>query len=169
MYRVHQSNITAQVGSVKRAASLALCREKAIRHPSFRSCADDVRLAAFYDLLVNLLRHQPGRRDDVLRWAEFSTLPVREQARLLRLTAIDALQHGGDRGRAGAWLARARQLDPGDRKAAVLASLWRVSPALCRAAVRALSPWRPQPMSGGPFADLAGAPDAAHHSAGRPA
>lgn len=169
MYRVHQSNITAQVGSVKRAASLAICREKAIEHPSFGSCADDVRSAVFYDLLVNLLRHQPGRRDDILRWPEFSALRAREQARLLRLTAVDALQHGGDRDRAGAWLARARQLDPGDRKAALLASLWRVSPALCRAAVRVLAPWRAQPAPGGPFADLAGAPDAAHHSAGRPA
>ena len=34
LYRVHQSNITAQVDGRRRAGYLAICREKAIRMPS---------------------------------------------------------------------------------------------------------------------------------------
>jgi glycosyltransferase involved in cell wall biosynthesis len=170
MYRVHQSNITAQVGAVKRAASLAICREKAIRMSAFNSSPDDVRIAVFYDLLIDLLRSQPGRRAEVVGWPEFSALPAGEQSRLLRLMAVDAVQHGVDLDAAGAWLDRARRLNPSDRRAAILAALYRLSPAGCRALVRATIPWRGRPRAGGPFADLAGAPGAGSRgqSAGRP-
>lgn len=171
MYRVHQSNITAQVGAVKRAASLAICREKAIRMPAFGGCAADVRVAVFYDLLVDLLRHQPGRRDEVVWWPEFAALPETEQSRLLRLMSVDAVQHGTDLDVAGEWLDRACRLNPADRRAAVIAALYRLSPAGCRALVRATTHWRTRPRAGGPFADLAGAPDARSGgpAAGRPA
>jgi glycosyltransferase involved in cell wall biosynthesis len=157
LYRVHASNITAQVGTSRRAASLAICREKAIQMPAFEACAPDVRAAVFYDLLVELLRYQPELRREILASPQFGTLPARDQARLLRLTAVDAMLHGGAQEAAGEWISRARRADPDDRRARVLAALHGVSPRACRLALRAALMFRERPVAGGPFADLAGA------------
>lgn len=68
LYRVHQSNITAQVDGTRRAGFLAICREKAIKMASFKACSVETRAAVFYDLMINLLRNQPERRAAVADW-----------------------------------------------------------------------------------------------------
>jgi glycosyltransferase involved in cell wall biosynthesis len=160
LYRVHQSNITAQVDAGRRAAYLAICREKAIRMPAFRECSDEVRSAVFYDLLVTQLRHQPGRRDPATRWVEFTGLPAAEQARLLRLMAVDALLRGQEPELIGEWLSRARALNRADRKAMILERLHRISPAVCRRLLKLAAPARNHDAAVGPFADLAASPPA---------
>src|SRR5690606_26568582 len=52
LYRVHQSNITAQIDHTRRAGFLALCREKAIGMVSFGACPVETQAAVFYELLV---------------------------------------------------------------------------------------------------------------------
>jgi hypothetical protein len=155
LYRVHQSNITAQVDQTRRAAYLALCREKALGMSSFGACTVETRAAVFYDLLVNLLRGRSDRRALMLDSGPFSALPSKEQARLLRLTAAEAMTHrDADDAAIGRWLDRAASLDRRDWRAAVLAGLHRLSPALCGRLVRAMAPIRGSTRPAAPFADL---------------
>jgi len=155
LYRVHQTNITAQIDHTRRAAFLALCCEKAIGMVSFGACPVGTRVAVFYELLVNLLRGRGDRRALMLDSGPFTALPAHEQARLLRLTAADAMVHGDtDDVTIGDWLDRASSLDRRDWRAATLAGLHRVSPALCRGLLRSMGPFRGSTAPEAPFADL---------------
>lgn len=155
LYRVHRSNITAQVDHTRRAGYLTICREKAIGMASFRACSVETRAAVFYDLLVNLLHGRNDRRALMLESSPFTTLPAGEQARLLRLTAADAALNGDpDQVTIGAWLDRAAALQPRDWRARVLARLHGVSPMLCRGFLRAIAPARGSTRPTAPFADL---------------
>jgi glycosyltransferase involved in cell wall biosynthesis len=155
LYRVHQTNISTQVDRPRRAGYLAICRENAIRGPRFNACPVDVRAAVFYDLLINLLRGQPGRRAAVFEWSEFVALPAGEQARLLRLTAASAMQHDRDREHVAEWLRRAATLNPADTRAVLLTRAYGLSPRLCSAVFKAISRFRGERVDAGPFADLA--------------
>jgi hypothetical protein len=154
LYRVHRSNITAQVDLTRRAGYLALCREKAIGMASFNRCSVETRAAVLYELLVTLLGAQPERRQAVVDGEAFRLLPRSEQARLLRLMAADAVLRSADGRHVNRWLQQARHAEPADRRAALLATIHRLSPALCYALLRALSPWRGHTELRAPFADL---------------
>jgi glycosyltransferase involved in cell wall biosynthesis len=136
LYRLHPGAITRTAEPEKRRASLALCREKAIRNPAFPSCSSEVRTAAFYDLLVNLLHGLPDRQREVMGWAEFAQLPRGSRARLLRVIASRSVSSGGGRGGEGAWFAEAFWLRPWDPRNAALLVLFRLNPSLCRLALR---------------------------------
>jgi glycosyltransferase involved in cell wall biosynthesis len=154
LYRVHESNITSQVGTARRMASIAICREKSIKMASFKTCSADTRAAVFYDLMVDLLRGLPERQDAVTKWAEFAELPVDEQGRLLRLMASDGIVRGGDHRMLGRWLRKARALNPADRRAAVLAAIFMVSPRACATLLSLRSPFRARSGHDAPFGDL---------------
>jgi hypothetical protein len=152
---VHRTNITAQIDLARRAAFLALCREKAIGMVSYGACSVETRAAVFYELLVNLLRGRGDRRALLLESGPFTALPAREQARLLRLTAADAIvHHDADDATIHEWLERAALLGPYDWRSATLARLHRISPGLCRGALRCLAPFRGPTQPVAPFADL---------------
>jgi len=151
LYRVHNANITSQVNSARRRGYLAMCRENAIRTDRFGTCSAETRAEVFYDLLVNLLSGEVARQCAVMEWPAFKELPESEQARLLRLTAVEVLLHDRHSPSAVEWLDRARALNPGDLKATVLAALHSLSPRVCWAALRLVrSPVRESQ----PFADL---------------
>jgi glycosyltransferase involved in cell wall biosynthesis len=133
LYRVHLTNITVLTGMQKRAASLTICREKAIKLPGFARCSLETRSYVFYDLLVNLLTGYPERQEDILDWTEFAQLPVKERARILHLMASQAILY--DKVRSdypAAWLDSAHKLDAGNRTILALKQLHRVSPSLSR-------------------------------------
>jgi hypothetical protein len=121
LYRVHRANITTRVAADQRAASLALCREKAIKLDSFGACGAETRTAVFYDLLINWLRDQPARREALTECREFAGLPALGRARLLRLMASDAILHEKNHDHVDSWLQRARAVNPADRRAQVIA------------------------------------------------
>jgi hypothetical protein len=73
----------------------------------------------------------------------------------LRLTAVSALLRDDDWEHVGDWLRRASALNPGDARAALLARVYAVSPRLCFALLRAISPFRKEAADTAPFADLA--------------
>lgn len=154
LYRVHRSNITAQVGRTRRADYLALCRENAIRMASFGECSPETRRAVFYDLLVTLLRGQPERRHAMAASPQFAALPLTDQGRLLRLMSTEAILRDDDLSHVGEWLRRARASDPSDARTTVLKIAYGVSPGLCRALVRSLAPFRAGAPETAPFADL---------------
>jgi hypothetical protein len=136
LYRLHRGAITRTAEPEKRRASLALCREKAIRNPAFPGCSSEVRAAAFYDLLVNLLDGLPDRQREVTGWGEFAQLPRGSRARLLRVMASRSVSSGGARGGEGAWFAEAFRLRPWDPRNAALLVLFRLNPSLCRMALK---------------------------------
>jgi glycosyltransferase involved in cell wall biosynthesis len=155
LYRVHRTNVTARVDHPRRAAFLALCREKAIGMVQFNACTVETRAAVFYDLLVNLLRGRNDRRALMMESGPFMALPAHQQARLLRLTATDAiLRRDACDAMMGHWLDRAASLDQGDWRAHLLGRLYRVSPTLCRGLLRAIAPFRGSTEPADPFADL---------------
>lgn len=155
LYRVHETNITMQVGNKRRAGYLALCRESAIRHERFGDCAAETRTAVFYDLLINLLAEQPERQTAVSQWPQFAALPAGEQARLLRLMASQAILNGENDAPVREWLHRARLTDDSDRITPFLAAAHKISPALSRRILSLRRQARPEaPEAFSPFGDL---------------
>jgi hypothetical protein len=122
----------------------------------FGTCSTETRADAFYDLLVNLLAGQPARQRDVMDWNAFRELPDAQQARLLRLTAAEAILHDPKQPAAAAWLERARVLNPADLKATFLAALHAFSPRVCSLALQARSLGQRRIPPDAPFADLLG-------------
>jgi glycosyltransferase involved in cell wall biosynthesis len=154
LYRVHQTNITARTGLQKRASELAKCRMRTIKMGNFKTCSLETRMNVFYDLLANLLRSSPGRQLDIIQWPEFTDLPPRHQAKLLRLMASKAILYGGDHNYIADWLRRSRELDPGNLRGILLAAVYRISPSFCKSLLRAKSLRQPDPLEIPPFADL---------------
>jgi glycosyltransferase involved in cell wall biosynthesis len=163
LYRVHQTNITVRTGEQKRAASLARCREKAIGLASFARCSDWTRVAAFYDLLINLRRGDYVRQDEISEWPTFAALPQLDQARLLRLMVSKNLAHHAQHGtaeqqRIEQWLARSRALNPRCRRAKLLQVVHRLNPTICQqlctSLVQAKRLLRPQRATSSPFGEL---------------
>jgi len=154
LYRVHQTNISIQTGSQKRLASLAKCREKAIKLRRFPECSLQTRVYIFYDLLVNLLTGNGERQSVVIQWQEFLDLPTHERARLLRLMASEALRRGEKNQYIGDWLSESNKLNPSDWRNTVLHALYSLSPRLCQALIGIRASPNSQESSVSPFGDL---------------
>ncbi len=129
-YRLHPKSISAQTGTPLRDTSLAQCRLNAIQRPGFRRCSLETRSYAFYDLLVNLLANETRRQLDVTGMPQFIELPRTEQARLLRLMAGQSLRAGQPGSQTLAWLGRAVELAPHDRRSRLLLRLYQIHPRL---------------------------------------
>jgi hypothetical protein len=108
----------------------------------------------FYDLLINWLGEDPARGEEVTHWEEFEALPASEQSRLLRLMASEAAVRDANETHVVSWLRRASALNPSDYRARCVAGLYRLSPSLVRAILRARSRKRRSPRDLAPFADL---------------
>lgn len=154
LYRVHQTNVTVTTNLDRRRLSIARCREKAIKLTRFGQCSAEIRVYAFYDLLVNLLAGLPERQTAITLWPEFRALPTGEQARLLRLMASQAIAQKGDPHSIRAWLRSARQLNPADVRGWWLSSLYRLSPPICRKALLTRATLRPPAKAPSPFGQL---------------
>ena len=155
LYRVHETNISVQVGMQRRAGYLAICRENAIKLPNFGTLSAETRAAVFYDLLITLLAGQPEKQSAVTQWAEFRALPAAEQARLLRLLASQSLlAENGQPELTRRWLADSRRLNPADRRGAVLAALYGIHPAVSRAFLRFKSLFNPREINNAPLGDI---------------
>ncbi len=154
LYRVHTTNISLRTKQEKRARSLARCREKAIGMARFGECSEESRSFVFYDLLINHLKERPERQAEIIEWPAFRELSTDEQARLLRLMASESLVREKPSPLAGEWLRRAQALNPTDKKANLLGSLYRLSPWLCRFLLRAKKGRQAEPVQPSPFADL---------------
>lgn len=154
LYRVHESSITTQIGLQKRALDLAKIRMKAVKMESFRGCSAHTRFAVFYDLLVNLLRGLPEQQTSITHWSGFSSLPLEDQARLLRLMASKGITYGLDRCYIDEWLRRSRQLNPLDRKGALLSAIYSLSPLICKLLLSTKTLRQTDQQDIAPFADL---------------
>ncbi len=154
LYRVHQSNITARVDLQRRALEMAKCRKNAVKMNHFQNCSVETRSAVFYDLLVDLLRRYPNQQIEILRWPEFNGLPLKEQARLLRLMASKALVYEGDHANTAEWLRRARALDPEDQRGTLFYLVYRISPSLCKRLLRTKARRQVDPLNIPPLSDL---------------
>jgi glycosyltransferase involved in cell wall biosynthesis len=159
LYRVHRNNVTRRVDGERRAGYLARCREKAIQLPRFGSLPAETRTDAFYDLLVNLLPGQPERQAAITEWPQFRALPRDQQARLYRLMAREGLfsraERTTSREMAGKWLELARSIQPDNRRAALLALLYRASPFVCHSLWSIKRAVEREPQVADPLADLA--------------
>ncbi len=151
-YRVHQTNVTVRTGSHKRRESLTFCRQKAIQLPGFAACSLETRAYVFYDLLINLLIGQPERQRSLLDDAAFQGLPVAEQARLCRLTALAMIEKNDSFiGYTHYLIQQAATLNPSDRKNRWLNHLYRITPAFLTALVRWRARLRQPAASHSPF------------------
>ena len=135
-YRVHQTNITVRTKMEERALSLARCREKAVKLPSFKSCPVNIRVYVFYDLLVNLLSNYPDHQMYLILQPEFLDLPSKDQARLLRLMASKAMIGRSEPKYIDEWLERSLHLNPRDQRGVLINAFYDLSPALCISMLR---------------------------------
>jgi glycosyltransferase involved in cell wall biosynthesis len=155
LYRIHSSNVSLRTNQRKRLQSLARCREKSIKLKRFGSCSIQTRAFVFYDLLVNLLTHNPKGQMEIAKWPEFLDLPAAERARLFRLMAGQALLNGLDHGIIQDWLRASRQLNPADKQSYLLNALFCLHPYLCKILLRLKASSNPKAANASPFADLA--------------
>ncbi len=154
LYRVHQSNITTQIKSDRRALELAKCRLSAIKLPGFKDCSVEIQGQVFYDLLVNLLRTSPERQAEITTWPEFVALPPEKQAWVLRMMASKAVLRGEQHDYIRDWFRRSSELDPGDRRSVMVSTLYRISPRFCRRILQARTMKEVDLYYLPPFADI---------------
>lgn len=145
LYRLHPSNISRTAGSLRRSQDRARCRQKALSLQSFGRCNPNVRAAVFYDLLLELFAGQVMRQAELVAHPEFAQLPAAQQARLLRLLAVQVLTSDQPPALAGTWLRQAVQVHPADWRARLLLLLFSISPALLAFMLRLRR--QPQPAS----------------------
>lgn len=155
LYRVHLTNITVLTGLQKRAGYLAICRAKALDLESFASLPVKTRTYVFFDLLVNLLLGVPDEQDRFLQHPQWEMLPAESRGRILRLMARDTLlQTTVDPAYPGSWLKQSIEIYPADRRSRLWWLLFRIHPALCRAAIRMRRGERPASNLPQPFEDI---------------
>jgi glycosyltransferase involved in cell wall biosynthesis len=154
LYRLHAANISASISLARRAEDLAKCRRKAVKCRRFSGCSMRTRVEVFYDLLVNLLLGKAEEQTEITFWKAFTDLPVKEQARLLRLMATKTLLYTNDMSRVADWLQRSRLLNPHDLRTAAVLLLHSVSPGLCRLGLLIRTMREADPRGIPPFADL---------------
>ncbi len=162
LYRVHRTNITLRTTLEKRRQSLARCREKVINLDAFPALKDETRSAVFYDLLVNLLIGHPQRQDEITAGQEFNNLPKADQARLLRLMASKSVLNGQKGEQIHAWLRRSRELNPADRRGAIISGLYQLHPAVCRLFLNFRERLQPGEKETSPFGSLERSQGIAH-------
>jgi hypothetical protein len=150
LYRVHKTNITLRTNLERRNASLAICREKAIKLAGFARCSLQTQTYVFYELLVELLVGQVERQAEVVKWPEFLALPAVEQARFLRLMATHALDDDRSRPYIQGWLKQSHGLDPSNWQIAVLGQINRFSPSV----FRKITSHKGKPSHESPLSDL---------------
>lgn len=154
LYRVHTTNISVRVSLEKRALELSKCRMNAIKLKDFAGCSIGVRVSVFYDLLINLLAGFPEKQSEVTRWIEFTSIPEKEQARLLRLMASKTIVRSNDQSHVQSWLDRARQLNPADWRTIVMVLLFSIDPNLLFRLLRIKGYRDVDPRRIPPFADM---------------
>ena len=137
LYRLHFANISRSVDHARRRDSLARCRMKAINLRRFGECSLATREHVFYDLLIDLLGQRPQDQNAVLGEPEFQRLPAACRAKLFRLMAVRRLLACGNDEFVIDWLRESAELNPWDVRGGAISLMYRLSPGLCRCAVRA--------------------------------
>lgn len=153
-YRIHEHNMTTTTHQASRDSDIANVRLKAIGMGRFAEQSPDVRAAVFYDLLIRRLRADPLRRRQALRLPEFHALPRKEQSRLLRLTARQALLDNGPGPDVSDLLKCAATVNPSDLSVHVLRLFYRCSPWLCSLVLRARARAEDRETARPPFAEI---------------
>jgi len=118
-YRLHGGGMTMTMPTGRRLDSLIRLRYKVLTSERIRTVAIKQKAAYFYDFLIKDLH---GRIDDqtkVFLCEEFRGLPDKQQARLLRLTAIRYLLDGENIHISKKWLRQAWKFTPLDPKSFV--------------------------------------------------
>jgi hypothetical protein len=155
LYRIHDSNISLQVDLQKRAREFAKCRIRQLEMARFDECPIDVRSSVFYDLLVNLMRGQPAEQTAIMERPQFKDLPANEQARLLRLTASQALLSSpSERAYISRWFKKSIELDATKRRTSILFNLYKISPKLARRSLQFKRNGEVALFALSPFADM---------------
>jgi glycosyltransferase involved in cell wall biosynthesis len=155
LYRIHDSNISLLVDLKKRAREFAKCRIRQLEMARYDECPVAVRSFVFYDLLVNLLRGQPAEQTAIMERPQFKDLPANEQARLLRLTATQALLSSeSEQGYISRWFEKSRELDATDKRTSLLIHLHELNPRLARRFLEIKRRGEVDPLTVMPFADM---------------
>ncbi len=115
-YRIHSGGMTITMPSGRRLESLIRLRKKAMASSRFERVSIEQKAAFFYDYLLHDLHGRTDDQTQVFESPQFTGLPVRQQSRLLRLTAIEYLLENQQIEAAKKWLRAAWQRSPGDLK-----------------------------------------------------
>jgi glycosyltransferase involved in cell wall biosynthesis len=135
-YRMHDTNMTMSMHPRRRLESLIQTRFKVLASQRFAQVSGRPKIRFFYQLLVQELHGRVEAQTTVVESPHFQSLPKREQARLLRLTANDYLFWGDHLDFARVWLRKARCLAPFDPKTFAASALASLNPDLTRRIVR---------------------------------
>lgn len=131
-YRLHSSGMTTSMPSGRRLESLIRLRKKALASAKFQSVTATHKNAFFYDFIVRDLHGRTTEQEKIFQDPTFKNLPEKEQARLLRLTALSYLDSISDLGFVKKWLNTARLHAPSDPKTLLASILFSLNPRIAR-------------------------------------
>ena len=143
-YRMHDTNMTLAMPSTRRLESTICTRLKVLASPRFAAVPIWQKSVFLYNLL-DKLKGQVTEQAAIIKGMQFQSLPKPEQARLMRLLALDYLQRGEHNDVAKKWLRTAWSLAPLDLKTALVAILSRLNLKLTRWVTKA---WRSSQQQG---------------------
>jgi glycosyltransferase involved in cell wall biosynthesis len=121
-YRVHKSNITRTVDTMKRKRDRIFGRLKVMNSYWFSGLSVGARQSFFLDLLTTTLAGDIEGQYNILLNEQFAELPAKARADLWRLVGIDVLKNTRNSGQARSFLLESQILDQYDRKTKFL--LW---------------------------------------------
>ena len=153
-YRLHGDGMTMAMPEGRRLDSLIRTRHKVLNSPRYQKVSDLQKGAFFYDFLMRDLKDNIQEQKSVFDSEAFNALPNQQQARLLRIVAIDYLLQEKHTELAIKWLQRAWSQSPLDPKTVVVTFLSTINIKLARSIIRLWQQNQPPTTEISPF-DLA--------------
>jgi len=150
-YRLHEAGMTLTMPKGRRLESLIRLRYKVLASARFNSVSTAQKSAFFYDFLLKDLQDRLQDQINIIESNEFRALPDNEQARLLRLVAIDYLLQNKHNDQVRQWLQKAWGHAPLDPKTSVVAMLSALSLNLARLVTKLWQSRRQPDVSLSPF------------------
>jgi glycosyltransferase involved in cell wall biosynthesis len=122
-YRLHETNMTLSLPAGRRLASLITLKHKVLASPRFGALSEATKVSFFYGLLLSDLALRPSEQKRILDHPHFQALTPKQQARLIRLVAIDHLFAGDPASCARSLLHKAWSLAPFDPATGLISML----------------------------------------------
>jgi hypothetical protein len=131
-YRIHNTSMTESLPKGRRHESLVRLRDKVISSERFQSTTVPQKSAFFYDFIVKELYGDSEKQGEVFESVPVRSLPLKEQARLLRLTANHYLLNNERADIAKKWLRSAWGKYPLEPKTTLMLLSALISPEIAR-------------------------------------
>lgn len=131
-YRIHYGGMTQTMPGGRRLESLIRLRYKVLQSERFSQTNSDHKAAFFYDFLVRDLHNRLDDQEKIFSHPRFTQLPLNQQSRLIRLSAVNYLLAAEKNEFVKKWLSKAWQVSRRDKKSMLAMILVNIHPGLAK-------------------------------------